>query len=182
MLMKKKSTLVALSLAQERAIGRMTLKFNWMEHALEVLIESIVGGDEGTSLVLPLIARMHFVMKVEVLKDQVTALAEHYVPTDENEEAYQQFASAVKQQISQAQQLNEFRNSIVHWRPFLGGQHATKAEIDVSAKAIDQKADEMESVGNELFSLAIGVRQGDSAFAFGRQFRPDWPGLPSHKG
>jgi hypothetical protein len=44
--MKKKSALVVLSLAQERAIGRMTVKFNWMEHSLEVMINLILCTDE----------------------------------------------------------------------------------------------------------------------------------------
>jgi hypothetical protein len=177
--MKKKSSLLVLSLAQERAIGRMTVKFNWMEHSFEVMINLILGGDE-VSLAEILIDRMPFGTKVDALKRMVDALPPHYVPTEENEQAYKQFASAVKQQISQARQLNTFRSGIVHWRSFLGGT-MPQGQVEATAKAIDKKADEMESVGDEIFSRAIGVRQGDNAFAFGQQFRKDWPGL-SRKG
>jgi len=147
----------------------MTVKFNWMEHALEVMIELILGTDEA-GLVSPLVDWMRFGTKADVLKELVEALSEHYVPTEENDKAYQHFVSAVKKLISQARQLNTFRNSIVHWRPFLRGS-MPRARIDVSAKAIGEKADEMESVGNELFSRAVGVRQGDNALTFGRQFK-----------
>jgi hypothetical protein len=162
-LLNRRRSSFGLSVAQERAIGQMTVKFNWMEHALEVLIDLALGTE--SDLASPFVRRMGFGTKVDVLKELVEKLYVH-VP-NENVEAYQDFVSAVTKLISQAKELNTFRNSIVHWRPFL--QDVTpKVKIEASSETIAQKADEMELVGYQLFRRALGIRRGsDNALVFG---------------
>jgi hypothetical protein len=156
-----------LSDAQARAIGRLTVNFNWMEHAAEAIIKIIVSPHEY-GLADPLIEPMRFAAKLDVLKRLVESLSEHYVPTPENERAYQRFSKGLKDLIAEARGLNTFRNSIIHWRSFLTEDtHKHRFKIDASAKTIEAKSEEMGDVGTKFFAYGLFLRKGDYSLTFG---------------
>jgi hypothetical protein len=135
-----------LSLAQTRAIGRMTINFNWMEHCLEVLLKFLVTAD-NPDLVHLILKPMMFRAKLSLLRKLVDAVAEHYVPTTENKAAYAEFKSKLKQIMSDAEKLNDFRNSVIHWRPFLNSRYNKQRPMAASAPTINDKATEMNEIG-----------------------------------
>jgi hypothetical protein len=153
--------------AQAKAIGHLTINFNWMEHGVEVLISTILSNREH-GLAEPLLAPMRFAAKVDVLQRLVKELSQHYVPTPTLERAYLRFAAEMKASISQAKELNTFRNTVVHWRPFLNEDaQRRRFQIEASAKAIEAKALEMEGLGMSLVSRALYLRKGDYSLTFG---------------
>ncbi len=172
--MAKKGTIGdCLTGSQARAIGRLTVSFNWMEHAVEMLIRTILS-TKDYRLDEPLVAPMRFGTKLDALQRLVKELSQHYVPTPLIEKAYARFAAEMKKSISQAKQLNTFRNSVVHWRPFLiEDAQPPRLRVEVSARAIEAKALEMELLGTDLFGRALYLRTGDYSLTFGSHVEKD---------
>ena len=158
---------------QAKAIGRLTVNFNWMEHAVEVLLNTILSTREY-GLAEPLLAPMRLAAKLDVLQRLVKALSEHYVPQPAVERAYRGFAAEMTTWISQAKELNTFRNTIIHWRPFLvEDAQPQRFRIEVSAKAIEAKSLEMADLGTNLFARALYLRKGDYSLTFGSHIGRD---------
>jgi hypothetical protein len=108
-----------LNLAQTRAIGRMTINFNWMEHGAEVLIRTIVSvSPEKMNLMERTLKRLGLREKLAILRGLVADLPDHYAKTAELDRVYAEFAAAIKSLSKTAKRLNNFRNHIVHWRPW----------------------------------------------------------------
>ena len=165
-----RSTGRGLSLAQTRAIGRMTIDFNWMEHGIEVLIRIIVSDSpDKMSLIEQALKPLGFRQKLQVLRGLVAELRDHYVKSDELDRAYAEFAAAIKSLSSSAESLNEFRNNIIHWRPFLVIHDWEKQPKFTAATAaeIDAKSIEMEKIGTQFFARAIYLYKGDGSLTFG---------------
>lgn len=143
------------------AIGRLTVNFNWMENSVEVLIRAIVS-PRGSGLADPLITPMPFRAKLECTKKLIKLLEEHFVPTPENEDLYTLLKAQLEALISQAQQLNTFRNKLIHWRPFLLEERDSHTpEITADTDTIEAKSKEMFNVGLDLFVHAIRLRKAD---------------------
>ncbi len=153
--------------AQALAIGHMTINFNSMEQAVEALISLIVS-PRDLGLDKPLISRrgFGFEAKLDVLKKLVESLSKHYVPTAENDAEYSVWASNTKELISKAKELNSFRNRLIHWRYDRGAQ---QIKVEVSAREIEARSSEMDTVAIEMMARAIGVRTGDYVLSFGQQ-------------
>jgi hypothetical protein len=67
-----------LNLAQTRAIGRMTINFNWMEHGVEVLIWTIVCvSPEKMNLMERTLKRLGLRQKLAILRGLVADLSDH---------------------------------------------------------------------------------------------------------
>ena len=152
-----------LSLAQTRAIGRMTINFNWMEHGAEVLIRTIVSvSPEKISQIERALKPLGFRQKLGILRRLVADLPDHYVKSAELDRAYAEFAAAIKSLRSTAEKLNEFRNNIVivHWRPFLVIHDWEKQPKFTAATAaeIDAKSIEMDKMGTQFFARSLSLQ------------------------
>jgi hypothetical protein len=151
----------------------MTINFNWMEHCLEVLMKFLVTSGNA-DLAHLVIKPMPFRQKLNLLRRLVEAVAIHYVPSKENEFAYADFKTKLKQVISNAEKLNEFRNGVIHWRPFLNMNVAEQKPImSATAREINVKADAMNEIGNDFFEYAMRLRRGDGALTFGSHLRTE---------
>lgn len=173
-----------LNLAQTRAIGRMTMNFNWMEHGIEVLIRTIVSDSlEKIGLIEQVLNPLGFRQKLHVLRGLVVALPDHYVKSAELDRAYAEFAAAIKSLSSSAERLNEFRNNIVHWRPFLVIHDWERQPKFTAATAaeIDAKSIEMDKIGTQFFARAVYLYRGDGSLTFGTHVKRG-PSSPKNKG
>ncbi|MDR3721601.1 MAG: hypothetical protein P4L00_08375 [Candidatus Acidoferrales bacterium] len=173
-----------MNLAQTRAIGRMTINFNWMEHGIEVLIRTIVSDSSGekSSLIEQTLKPLAFRQKVKVLRGLVADLREHYVRSAELDRAHAAFVDAIKSLSSAAEKLNDFRNNIVHWRPFLTILDREKQPkfTAPTATEIDAKAIEMDKLGTEFFARSIYLYRGDGSLTFGTHAKRG-SSSPKHK-
>ena len=153
--------------AQARAIGHLTINFNRMESSVDSLISSIVcPRDYG--LDAPLIKGFNFSRKLDLVKLFSESLANHYVPSDDNDHAYAAFCVTTKKFIVRARELSKFRNELIHWR-YDGLEGNLK--VQASAKEIEARSAEMNEIGITIRALAIGLRKGDYSITFGQQFR-----------
>src|SRR5260370_20157419 len=92
--MKRNSRTAAsgLSIDKTRAIGQMTINFNWMEHSIEVLIRLIVSDSaERMSLIEQALKPLGFRQKLQVLRGLVADLPDHHVKSAELDRAYAEF-------------------------------------------------------------------------------------------
>jgi hypothetical protein len=159
-----------LNLAQTRAIGRMTINFNWMEHGVEVLIRTIVSvSPEKISQIEQVLKRLGLRGKLAILRGLVADLPDHYTKSAELDRAYAEFAAAIKSLRSTAKRLNNFRNHIVHWRPFLVIPDSEKQPKFTAATAveIDAKSIEMYKMGTQFVERAVYLFKGDGSLTFG---------------
>jgi len=152
--------------AQAQAIGHLTINFNFMEQSVESLISAIVS-PRGYGLDEPLLSPLRCAAKLDVLKKLVGVLAQHYVPSHENETAYNHFADSTRELISKAKVLNTFRNRLIHWR--YDGLEG-KIKIEAGSKEIEERSAEMKELAIKIMAQAIGLRSGDYTLTFGRQF------------
>jgi hypothetical protein len=169
--MKRKNRTAAsgLSLAQTRAIGRMTINFNWMEHGAEALIRTIVSvSTENTTQTRQELKSLRLRQKLGMLRGLVADLLEHHAQSAELDRACLEFAAAIKSLSKTAKRLINFRNNIVHWRPFLVIHDAEKQPKFTAATAaeIDAKSIEMDKMGTHFFRCAVHLYKGDGALAF----------------
>jgi len=170
--MKRNNRTVAsgLKLAQTRAIGRMTISFNWMEHGIEVLLLMIISDSpEKLSLIEQAIKPLGFRQKLQVLRGLAAELPDHYVKSAELDRAYAEFGATIKLLSSTAERLNELRNNIVHWRPFLVTHNWEKQPrfTAPTPAEIEAKSIEMERTGTEFFARALHLYKGDGSLTFG---------------
>jgi hypothetical protein len=159
-----------LTLAQTRAIGRMTINSNWLEHGIEVLVLMIVSDSpEKLRLIEQALKPLGFRQKLQVLRGLVAELPNHYVKSAELDRAYAEFAAAVKSLSSTAERLNEFRNNVVHWRPFLVIHDWKKQPKFTAATAaeIDAQSIDMDKMGTQFFARALHLYSGDGTLTFG---------------
>jgi hypothetical protein len=163
-----------MNLAQTRAIGRMTINFNWMEHGAEVLIRAIVSvSPEKRSRIEQALKPHGFRQKLGILRRLVADLPDHYVKSAELDRAYAEFAAAIRSLRSTAKRLNEFRNNIVHWRPFLVIHDSEKQPKFTAATAaeIDAKSIEMDKMGTQFVERAVCLFDGDRSLTFGTHIK-----------
>jgi hypothetical protein len=166
----KRTAAGGLNLAQTRAIGRMTINFNWMEHGAEVLIRAIVSvSPEKISRIEQALKPFGFRRKLGILRRLVAELPDHYAKSAELDRAYAEFAAAIKSLRSTAKSLNEFRNDIVHWRPFLLIPDSEKQPkfTPATAAEIDAKSIEMYKMGTQFVERAVCLYDGDRSLTFG---------------
>ncbi len=76
-------------------IGHLTINFNGLEQAVESFISVIISPREY-GLDKPLFSSQPFTRKLDILKTLIESLSEHYVPTPDNDRAYELFSSAKK--------------------------------------------------------------------------------------
>jgi hypothetical protein len=167
---KRRTAASSLSLSQIRAVGRMTINFNWMEHGVEVLIKTIVGDSVGKTSLIETVVKPHgFRQKLQILRLLVADLQDQYVESVELDRAYAKFAAAIKSLSSTAESLNNFRNNIVHWRPFVAiPKWERQPKFTTSTAAdIDTKSAEMDAVGTQFFARAIYLYNGEGSLTFG---------------
>ncbi len=159
-----------LTLAQTRAIGRMTINFNWMEHGVEVLIRAIVSvSPEKINLMERTLKRLGLRHKLAILRGLVADLSDHYAKSAELDRAYAEFAAAIKSLNKTAKRLKNFRNHIVHWRPFLVIPDSEKRPKFTAATAveIDARSIEMDKMGTQFVERAVCLYDNDGSLTFG---------------
>jgi hypothetical protein len=164
----------ALNLGQTRAIGRMTINFNWMEHGAEVLIRTILSvSPEKMNLMERTLKRLGLREKLAILRGLVADLPDHYAKSAELDRVCAEFAAAIKSLSKTAKRLNNFRNHIVHWRPFLVTPDSEKQPKFKAATAaeIDAKSIEMDRMGTQFFEHAVHLFEGDGSLTFGTHLK-----------
>jgi hypothetical protein len=177
----KRTAAGGLNLAQTRAIGRMTINFNWMEHGAEVLIRAIVSvSPEKISRIEQALKPPGFRRKLGILRRLVAELPDHYAKSAELDRAYAEFAAAIKSLRLAAKRLNEFRNNIVHWRPFLVIPDSEKQPKFTPATAveIDAKSIEMDKMGTQFVERAVCLFKDDGSLTFGTHMSKRAPSSP----
>jgi hypothetical protein len=158
----------------------MTINFNWMEHGAEVLIRTIVSvSPEKISQIERTLKRLGLRGKLGVLRGLVADLPDHCAKSAELDRVYVEFAAAIKSLSKTAKRLNNFRNDIVHWRPFLVIHDSEKQPKFTAATAaeIDAKSIEMHKMGTQFFECALYLFKCDGSLAFGTHLkrRPSSP-------
>jgi hypothetical protein len=170
----KRTAAGGLSLSQTRAIGRMTINFNWMEHGAEVLIRTIVSvSPEKISQIERTLTRLRLRKKLAILRGLVADLPDHYAKSAELDRVYAEFAAAIQSLSKTAKRLNNFRNHIVHWRPFLVNPDSKKQPnlTATTAAEIDAKSIQMDKMGAQFFKHALYLFKGDGSLTFGTHLR-----------
>ncbi len=128
---------------------------------------------EKIPLLESVVKPLGFRQKLSVLRNLITDLENQYVPSKKLDIAYAHFASEVKKLIGAAEKLNEFRNNVVHWRPFLRVWEWEKPKLKtVSAAEINVKAFEMEELARGFWARALFLYSGDGTLTFGTHYNP----------
>lgn len=86
---------------------------------------------------------------------------------------YERFRDEMKQLLKEAERLNEYRNSIIHWRPFAGQRSNVRPAklIASGAKEIAANAMRIDEVGTEIFARGVYLYKGDHSLTFGSHAR-----------
>src|SRR4051812_31445711 len=79
---QSKRLLYGVTVAQATAIGYMTIQFNWLEHAVEVLI-TMIAVKENHELLDPLVKRTEFSRKLNTLEKVVASLPNFVASSNE---------------------------------------------------------------------------------------------------
>jgi hypothetical protein len=163
-------------MGQTRAIGELTVNFNWMEYSFGVIIHVIVAPEEmgRIGLIEPLINHAGFRQRLLILKELLVELSQQYEPSAKMHREYDKFCFQMKELMKEAQKLNDFRNDIIHWRPFVGSSLATVRQPKVvagKASEIREKARSMYQVGNSIFARAVFLYDGNHVLTFGTHIK-----------
>jgi hypothetical protein len=145
---------------QAEAIGGLTINFNWMEDCLDSLVRLIISPREF-SLSEILISKMGFEAKRQLAR-RLIGSADHTIQQPANISAYRDFEAKLKTLLDRANQLNQFRNGFIHWRPFID-ETPDKQRINIGASpnVIDANSQEMHEVVTNLLAAGLALRMGD---------------------
>lgn len=110
------------------------------------------------------VSRLDFRRKADVVRDLVKAISDH-LTSKISERRYKRFADEMKGFIKEAEELNRFRNGVIHFRG-LKDPATEKAEILASADEIEAKAHEMHDLGIIFFAQALNLRDDDGMITF----------------
>jgi hypothetical protein len=89
----------------------------------------------------------------------------------------------MKELLKEAEKLNDFRNKIIHWRPFLVRNFSVRPPKFVAASSSEmrEKADVMDEIGNTISGMALYLYQGDGTLTFGSHLRKKIRGAGSER-